>query len=138
MRRVARHHQRFGTCGNQPLCHAHKNRTGVFARAFENGLDARRHLRVVVDQQRNVIRVIVGLNRIDDLLHEIDRGFWPHSTQNTDFPHQAAPFCRAFPTTWTMMSATWAQSSRLNVRGMRISNRPARMASVLGNVCGVT
>ena len=43
-----------------------------------------------------IIGIILGLNRLKNLLHQENGRLWPHPAQNAHAPHQAvSPCCRA-------------------------------------------
>lgn len=51
---------------------------------FNQMTDAGGHLRVNVDQHRNVVLIILGRGRRMHPFHQIDRGFDAHATHHAD------------------------------------------------------
>ena len=83
MRRIAAHDQEVRAARRQAVCRLQKLRQRVFALA-EDGRRAVWDIRVVVDEDGDVLLVLARIRRQDDLLHEVHRRHRAHAADNTD------------------------------------------------------
>ena len=68
----------------QSVCHVDQHGQGIGAGAVDQGCDARGNLRVVVDEDADVVGVALRRRRSDDAAQEIDRRLRSHAADDAD------------------------------------------------------
>jgi hypothetical protein len=88
MRRIAAHDQEVRAGIRQAIRRLHELRQRALTLA-EDGRCAVGDVRVVVDEDGDVVLILARIRRKDDLLHEIHRCHRAHAANNTDRLHLA-------------------------------------------------